>query len=157
MSEPLLQPVFGPPWSGEIISWSDTRGQVVLRRDGKKTATVELERCASGRLRLSYPVGARDIEVRVLELSNSAEITTALQAVVAAIRKIEPQCRKVVYVVDADIAHMGTAANLATIAAAEGAGFRYVLDVDVAQAELSLLVSEPEWLVDVDIDLVPGS
>ncbi|GCE44881.1 hypothetical protein Rhow_000507 [Rhodococcus wratislaviensis] len=48
---------------------------------------------------------------------------------------------------------------MATIAAAEAAGFRYVVDVDVAESELSLLVSEPGWVTEVDIDLehVPGS
>jgi hypothetical protein len=43
--------------------------------------------------------------------------------------------------------------------AAQAAGFRHVIDVDVPGAELSLLVAEPGWVrkVDADIDKVPGS
>ncbi|RYF61892.1 MAG: hypothetical protein EOO27_00150 [Comamonadaceae bacterium] len=159
MTDPIPQPVFTGPWSGEVLSWSWTRGRLLLRRDGERSATVELQRCAAGRLRNSYPVSARDIEVRLFELTSSDELTTALHAVVAAIRKTEPECRKVVYAVDSNDAYQGRVSRLAIIAAAEAAGFRYVVDVDVAEAELSLLVSEPEWVTEVDIDLdhVPGS
>ncbi|MBV6760415.1 hypothetical protein [Rhodococcus opacus] len=159
MTEPLPQPAFRAPWSSEILSWSVARGRLLLRRGETKSTTVELQRCASGRLRHSYPVSARDIEVRLVDPGGSAELTTALRAVVAAIRDAEPQCRKVVYAVESGGSKQGRVGTLATIAAAEAAGFRYVVDVDVADHELSLLVSEPDWVtaVDIDLDHVPGS
>lgn len=159
MPEPLPQPLFAPPWSSEVISWSGTRGRLLLRREGSKSVTVEMQWCAAGRLRNSYPISARDIEVRLFGLASSDELTTALAAVVAAIHSAEAHCRKVVYAVESNGAHQGRISRLATIAAAEAAGFRYVVDVDVAESELSLLVSEPGWVTEVDIDLehVPGS
>jgi hypothetical protein len=49
--------------------------------------------------------------------------------------------------------------DLEIVAAAEAAGFRYVVDVEVPGEDLSLLVAEPEWVtrVDMDLDRVPGT
>jgi hypothetical protein len=49
--------------------------------------------------------------------------------------------------------------DLATLTAAENAGFRYIVDVDLAGASLSLAVAEPPWVTSVDMDLghVPGT
>jgi hypothetical protein len=62
----------------------------------------------------------------------------------------DPECRRVVFA--------ASVGDLDAVAAAQAAGFRYVLDVDVPDAELSLLVAEPDWVSDVDADLdrVPG-
>ncbi|WP_216896741.1 hypothetical protein [Nocardia alni] len=152
MDEPLRQPHFDAPWSSEIISWSRTRGRLLLGHGESRAATVELQRCAVGRLRHSYPVGARDTEVRLAELSGSGALTDVLRSVAAAIREAEPLCRKVVYAVESD------GGRPATVAAVEAAGFRYVVDVDVADAELSLFVCEPDWVTgaDIDLDSVPG-
>jgi hypothetical protein len=59
-------------------------------------------------------------------------------------------CGRVVF--DAD------AGDAATLAAAEAAGFRYVMDVDLADAALSLLVAEPArgTAVGMDLDRAPG-
>ncbi|MER5911196.1 hypothetical protein ABT124_11975 [Streptomyces sp. NPDC001982] len=45
------------------------------------------------------------------------------------------------------------------MAAAASAGFRYAVDVDLGPEELSLLVSEPDWVTgtDMDLDRVPGA
>lgn len=155
----LPLPRFEPSRSGEVVSWSDAGGRIVLRPEGARVVTVELVRCAQGRLRLTYPVAAHDVEVRLPDVSTGEDITAALRAVVPAIREADPKCRKVVYAVDGTGSVRGPLSALASIAAAEAAGFRYVVDVDIADAELSLMVAEPDWVtaVDIDLDHVPGT
>jgi len=41
--------------------------------------------------------------------------------------------------------------------AAEMAGFRPVVDVDVPGAELRLFVAEPVWVSNIDLQRVPGA
>jgi hypothetical protein len=64
---------------------------------------------------------------------------------------VDPRCRRVVHAVPAG--------QRDQIAAAESAGCRYVVDVDLGREELSLLVAEPDWVTDTDIDIdrVPGA
>jgi hypothetical protein len=104
-------------------------------------ATVEIERCVTGRLRQTYPVSAHDIEARVLDPLASPVLTDLLRTLAAAIEIVDPQCRRIVYAARTEQPEM--------VAAAEAAGFRYVLDVDLADAELSLLVAEPAWVTAV--------
>jgi hypothetical protein len=153
MVDPLVLPRFDEPWSAEILSWSDSKGRLRLRHNTGRTVSIELQRCARGRLRHSYPVAAHDIEVRVLAVNSAEELTAILRAVVVGIREAEPSCRKIVYAVGWNEAQHGTISALATVAAAEAANFRYVVDVDIADAELGLLVAEPAWVTAVDIDL----
>ncbi|MFF0818183.1 hypothetical protein ACFYVR_23965 [Rhodococcus sp. NPDC003318] len=156
---PFPLPLFAEPWSGEVVSWSDSGGRIVLRRDGERTVTVEFVRCVRGRLRLAYPVSTHDVEVRVADIATADELTAALRVVVPAVREADPRCRKVVYPVVSNGSAREPLGALATIAAAEAAGFRYVVDVDIADAELSLMVAEPDWVtaVDIDLDHVPGT
>jgi len=109
-----------------------------------------LERCAHGRLRDAYPVAERDIEIR-LDDAPIDELTALLGVLSSAVQKDDPQCRRLVFG-----APLG---DVATLAAAEQAGFRYVVDVDLAGASLSLAVAEPSWVtsVDMDLDRVPGT
>ncbi|MGP3962073.1 hypothetical protein ACTWPT_39400 [Nonomuraea sp. 3N208] len=109
-------------------------------------ARVRLERCAAGRLRDAYPVAAHDVELQV-----DGAGTELLLALVDAVSVADPRCRRVVYAVQEG--------DLPRIAAAEAAGFRYVVDVDLADAQLSLLVAEPGWATrtDTDLDHVPDS
>jgi hypothetical protein len=109
-----------------------------------------LERCAHGRLRDAYPVAEHDIEIR-LDDAPTDEVTALLGALSAAVQQADPQCRRVVF--------GAPGGDLATLAAAENAGFRYVVDVDLAGASLSLAVAEPSWVtsVDMDLDRVPGT
>lgn len=159
MTASFERPCFSQPWSAELLSWSATGGRICLHRDGEPVATIELARCAMGRIRLAYPVATHDVEVRVADVTSSEDLTAVLQAMVPVVREADPQCRKVVFVVDHSGSGHGTMSALAEIAAAETAGFRYVVDVDIADAELSLLVEEPEWVtaVDLDLDHVPGT
>ncbi|MCH5672870.1 hypothetical protein [Streptomyces gilvus] len=118
---------------------------------GGEATTVHVERCAAGRLRDTYPVAAHDVEVRPDPHLHGPELSAVLGQLAAAIRVADGRCRRVVYAVDAP--------DPARVAAAEEAGFRYVVDVDVAGREHSLLVAEPGWVTATDMALerVPGS
>ncbi|MFG2948393.1 hypothetical protein [Streptomyces adustus] len=113
-------------------------------------AGVRLERCAAGRLRDAYPVGRHDIEVQADDCPTGllGELLTALTEVVG---DADPRCRRLV---------VATAVGDGPrIAAAQSAGFRHVVDVDLGSAELGLLTWEPAWAtpIDPDLDRVPGA
>ncbi|MEU9345260.1 hypothetical protein AB0D74_29070 [Streptomyces sp. NPDC048278] len=133
-----------------VESWS--RGAGVLRlRHGGTEALVRVERCAAGRLRDAYPVAAHDVEL-VLETDPRAETVPALLRTLAeAVSAADPRCRRVVYAVPEG--------DRTATEHAEAAGFRYVVDIDVADRQLSLLVREPGWVTNTDMDLdhVPGT
>ncbi|WP_431971081.1 hypothetical protein [Nocardia sp. bgisy134] len=113
--------------------------------------TVDVARCADGRLRVAYPVGAHDVEVRITGAPSAQVLTDALAAATSAILDADPHCRRVVFAVP-----KGDEAGLA---AAELAGYRHVVDVDVPGQSLGLLVVEPAWVTAADIDNehVPGT
>lgn len=114
------------------------------------TVDATLERCTNGRLRDAYPVAEHDIEIR-LDDAPTDELAALLRTLSAAVQEADPQCRRVVF--------GAPRGDLATLAAAENAGFRYVVDVDLADTSLSLAVGEPSWVtsVDMDLDRVPGT
>lgn len=114
---------------------------------------VRVERCLTGRLREAYPVAAHDVELQVSEVPLE-QLTAVLAQESSRILTEDPFCRKVVYGAPQE--------DLAVMAAAEQAGFRFVVDVDVNGApgeivQLSLLVREPDYVtrVDMDLDRVP--
>jgi hypothetical protein len=115
------------------------------------TEPVTLERCETGRLRDAYPVNRHDWEARLTAHLPAEEITRVLEETARAAFEEDSHCRRVVFAVGVD--------DFDTMAAAEAAGFRYVVDVDIPGAALSLLVAEPDWVttVDIDLDRVPGS
>jgi hypothetical protein len=112
---------------------------------------VVLHRCATGRLRDAYPVHRHDVEARLTGPLPAGDVTRVLAQTARAVFERDPHCRRVVFA--------AAAGDLGTVTAAEAAGFRYVVDVDVPGAELSLLVAEPDWVttVDIDLDRVPGT
>ena len=129
---------------------SGTERDVQLRFDQEGTPIeFSARRCADGRLRNAYPVSAHDVELDVLNGAAPQQIVRALAVLTQAILSSDHSCRRVVFAAAAD--------DHALVAAAQAAGFRYVLDVDVPGAELSLLVAEPRWLTDFDNDRVPGA
>ena len=144
------RPVLGPGW--ELVRECRKRfsADLLLRGDGV-TVDVRLERCAAGRLRDSYPVGAHDVEVRVGDECPVAVLPDLLRTLVTALQRADPDCRRILHAVQVE--------RSSVIAAAESAGFRHVVDVDLEQAELSLLVAEPDWATrtDMDLDRVPGA
>ncbi|WP_433566679.1 hypothetical protein ACQP1O_16630 [Nocardia sp. CA-151230] len=113
--------------------------------------TVELERCATGRLRHTYPVHSHDVEVRVTGTLPGPLLADLLNALFAAVEAADPYSRRLVFAASAD--------GCNAIAAAESVGFRSVVDIDLPDARLSLLVAEPNWVtaVDMDLDHVPGT
>ncbi|MFC9842837.1 hypothetical protein ACFWFF_02060 [Streptomyces sp. NPDC060223] len=140
----------GPVW--ELVRETRTRYSAdLLVRGDDVTVEVRLERCAAGRLRDSYPVGAHDVEVRIADDCPVAVLPRLLHTLTAALQSADPACRRVVHAV--------RAGQLSEIAAAESAGFRYVVDVDLGQADISLLVAEPGWVArtTIDLDRVPGA
>lgn len=141
----------GPKWTRPAGVGNDVSSGTRWRyEDGGATIDVVLQRCINGRLRNAYPVSAHDVEVRLIREVTPARLTTVLAELADAIQVADASCRRIVFT--------ATAGDLAMIQAAESAGFRYVLDVDVPGAELSLLVAEPDWVTinDLDLDRVPG-
>lgn len=89
----------------------------------------------SGALVDAYPAGTHDLELLVdgeLDPSAAAAFTARTLAE-------HPSCRRVVLAVPEQ--------DLAAIAVAEDAGFRYVVDVEVRSGACSLLVAEPDWVL----------
>ncbi|MCX4091057.1 hypothetical protein [Nocardia sp. alder85J] len=128
-----------------------------VRGPGGTAATVELQRCAAGRLRSAYPVDRHDVEVRIgpsartIGAPAAPLLTELLGALVAGIESADPRCRRILIAIAPGASALCTAAT--------AAGFRHVVDVDLPGAELSLLVAEPAWVtaVDPDLDRVPGT
>ena len=110
-----------------------------------------VRRCSDGQLRDSYPLSGHDIELCATNDVAPQTLTPALAELSHAVLDADPLCRRVVFAAPADNADIRQAA--------EAAGLRHVVDVDVPGAELSLLVAEPHWVADIDADLhrVPGS
>jgi hypothetical protein len=106
-----------------------------LGADGKLLGSARMRLAVTGDLAETYPVGLADVQVAI-EPDCTAQ---ALAAIVTDIFAASPRCRRVVDAAPAE--------NLAAIALAEEAGFRYVVDVDTHTAAYSLLVSEPAWVL----------
>lgn len=148
MNAAVAGAVLGPQWT---VVACPRPGVLRWRRSEGLNLDVEVERCAAGPLRDAYPVSAHDIAVQVFGRPAADVLTDVLVSVVDAVLTSDPRCRRVVYA--------ARAGDHDAVWAAEAAGFRYVLDVDVPGAELSLLVAEPAWVsrVDIDLDHVPGT
>ena len=140
----MIQLVLGPRWTRHREP-----GTVRYQRD-ETVVTLALQRCVSGRLRDTYPVHEHDVEVRAIDDVPAQAIVAPLGEVAEAILAADPQCRRIVFA--------ASAGDIATLTAAQTAGFRYVVDVDIPGAELSLLVAEPQWVTRADADRqhVPG-
>ena len=108
-------------------------------------AEIPFEPCVAGRLACAYPAAAHDVELRPAGDRGADELR------VAEAFSADPRCRRVVYAVPAGNAEIAETAR--------EAGFRHVVDVDLADEELELWVVEPKWVTttDMDLDHVPGS
>lgn len=98
-------------------------------------ARIGIRHSRAGDLVDAYPAGTHDRELLV-EGDPTAAAVAALAAQVFA---GDPRCRRVVLPV--------AERDLAAIAWAEAAGFRYVVDVDTRAGAFSLLVTEPDWVL----------
>ena len=109
--------------------------------DGGPPHEVRARFAVRGPLGNAYPAGIADLELDLRGLGDP----DALRGLGEQILRENPACRRVVLPVPAG--------DLDAIGFAEDAGFRYVVDVDVAGergeiTELSLLVLEPGWVAD---------
>ncbi|NBM20910.1 hypothetical protein [Streptomyces sp. GC420] len=139
-----------PRW--EAVPVRRGRHMSHLRVTGHGTGIdVRVERCAAGRLRHTYPAGARDMEVRVDGPCPRETLAALLRSLADAVDAADPSCRRIVFA--------AASGDRGSVTAAQSAGFRYVTDVDLGREELSLLVAEPAWVTrtDIDLDRVPGS
>ncbi|MDO4606022.1 MAG: hypothetical protein Q4B12_01710 [Bowdeniella nasicola] len=109
--------------------------QLDISDDGAPAGYVLLRHTLTGRLQEAYPVGARDLEVEP-----HMEDPAALQAATHWIFQDDTACRRVVLATAAE--------DIPAIDFGERAGYRYVVDVEIAgDVELSLLAAEPEWVL----------
>ncbi|MCG7203685.1 hypothetical protein [Streptomyces arenae] len=138
-----------PPWSARATRLG-RHSQELWTTGQPGGVRIQLERCAVGRFRDAYPVGLHDIEIRADDLADHA-LGEMLTVLTAALGAADPRCRRLVLA--------APAADGPRIAAAETAGFRQVVDVDLGSAELTLLTWEPAWVTrcDPDLDRVPGA
>lgn len=117
----------------EVFDAGQTRGRcdVVLALDSE--------------LRDAYPVSAHD---RVLSVSPDV-VAQSIQLVSEELMRRDPECRRLVIATDE--------ADVAQIARAEEAGYRYVVDVDLYDRAVSLMTAEPVWVLEESrrIDEVP--
>lgn len=109
--------------------------------DGGTPHEVRARFAVRGPLGNAYPAGIADLELDPRGLGDP----DAVRGLGERILRENPACRRVVLPVPAG--------DLDAIGFAEDAGFRYVVDVDVAGergeiTELSLLVLEPGWVAD---------
>ncbi|MBL7487654.1 hypothetical protein I6A60_19420 [Frankia sp. AgB1.9] len=104
-----------------------------------------------GRLRAAYPAHSHDVEVRLIGVLPEGELAAVLAAAGRDALDADPRCRRVVFA--------PAATDLAAVAAAERAGFRHVVDVEIPGVGLSLLALEPAWVTSFDngLDRVPGT
>lgn len=147
--DPVPSLIFSDPWSVRDRADSWAAAELALTHADGGSCTVRVERCVAGRLQSAYPASTKDLELQLLDASAPRLLTSVLEKSVAAVRAADPDCRRIVF--GAPRAVPGA------VAAAEAAGFRYVLDVDLPDTELSLLVCEPEWVAvrDDAADTVP--
>jgi hypothetical protein len=136
----------GPAW--RRMSSSD---RAVRLRYSFEGADIEIgaRRSVESRLRDAYPVSHHDVELHSVDGLASQGFTAALAELSQAILAADPHTRRVVFA--------AAAGDEGAVSAARAAGFRYVLDVDVPGAELSLLVAEPDWVTtrDAGLEQVP--
>lgn len=105
-------------------------------RGGAPSGRVGVRRARAGELVDAYPAGTHDRELVVEGHVDASDIDELSARILAA----DPRCRRIVLPVAEQ--------QLAAIAWAEQAGYRYVVDVETRSGACSLLVREPGWVVD---------
>ncbi|PCC30245.1 hypothetical protein CIK76_01900 [Glutamicibacter sp. BW80] len=84
----------------------------------------------------------------MLSVSPNA-VAQSIQLVSEELMRRDPECRRLVIATDES--------DVAQIARAEAAGYRYVVDVDLYDRAVSLMTAEPAWVLEESrrIDEVP--
>lgn len=133
------------PWtlSKDDDSSVDTEYQVW--HGGTAAGRIRVSRVASTAYEATYPVGAQD---RLLEASEDAA-AESIQLVSEHLFAHAIGCRRLVIACPEE--------DVEQIARAEQAGYRYVVDVDLADRSVSLMTAEPQWVLEQSrkIDIVP--
>jgi hypothetical protein len=143
MSPEPLPPLSLPPGWNAVPDDANRAGSLLrVFKSGPYACEALIGRCATGRLRSAYPVGSRDVEVRIVAAEAADVIAETLATLRAAIHIADPGCRRVIFA--------APAGDTQTMTAAENAGFHFVVDVDLPAVELSLFVSEPEWVASIE-------
>jgi hypothetical protein len=104
--------------------------------DDGSPALIGVRQVRSGHLVDAYPAGTHDLELATHGLVSAAEVQRITREVLAE----DPRCRRVVLPVPEQ--------DLVAIAWAEEAGYRYVVDVETRTGGYSLLVTEPQWVLE---------
>lgn len=99
-------------------------------------ASLGYRRARAGELRDAYPSGTHDIELGYLGRPEPSAVADYTQVLL----RFDPRCRRVVLPVPE--------LDLEAIGWAEEAGYRYVIDVETVSGGYSLLVTEPQWVID---------
>lgn len=144
MTSPVPEVDLGPDWVVLDRTVAPAQVRQVVER-GEHRSVVLLERAATGVFRDAFPVGEHDLRVDVDPLPEPRELTELLGLFRAQFNLVDPDCRRLVYAAPED--------DLTVVAAAEQAGFRYVVDVEVSTGSYSLMVVEPDRVTSVDMDL----
>jgi hypothetical protein len=100
------------------------------------TARIGVRYARAGELVDAYPAGTHDRELAI----EGDPTPTAVAELTTRVLADDGRCRRVVLPVPEQ--------DLAAIAWAEEAGFRYVVDVETRSGGYSLLVTEPEWVLE---------
>lgn len=118
-----------------------------ITEDGEPRGTVQVVLAADSDVRGAYPAGLHD---RLLEPSEDAT-AASLQIASEQVMYADSRCRRLVVAVPEE--------DVPQIARAESAGYRYVVDVDLVARSVSLMVAEPDWVLEEsrNIDDVPGT
>ncbi|MFB0832980.1 hypothetical protein ACX8Z9_01755 [Arthrobacter halodurans] len=120
-------------------------GAFAVTENGVPRGRVSVALVVRSELDAAYPASVRD---RLLKPSDDAT-AEALQLVSELVMDAHPSCRRlVVSTPEGDVAQ---------IARAEKAGYRYVVDVDLPDRSVSLMAAEPGWVLEESrrIDDVP--
>lgn len=143
---PVIDP--GPAWIlvGQRVTPSYV--QQLVEKDGVQVAAL-LERAVTGAFREAFPSGANDVRLGISPTPDPEGLGELLSAFAGQFAALDSKSRRLVYA--------APEGDLAAIGAAENAGFRFVVDVEVADGAYSLMVVEPDWVtaVDMDLDRVP--
>lgn len=134
-----------PTWSAQP---SPVEGGATLYtvKEGEETrGEVLVEKARTSKVGMAYPAGLHDY---LLSPSPDAS-AQAIQLVSELVWAGDDLSRRLVLATALE--------DVPKIARAEAAGYRYVVDVDIPGEELSLLVAEPDWVLEESrhIDIVP--
>lgn len=136
----------GPEWVLESLA--PEFGQefsLAIKHSGSEVALVNIARAVGSVFESSYPAGLRD---RLLAVSDGAP-AGAIQLASEFVMATDGACRRIITAC--------AEGDIDSIARAEAAGYRFVVEVDTRTGSFALLAAEPAWVLEEsrNIDDVP--